>query len=118
MEVNINIVGGRRMPPSGKVNERAISTEKVREAVNKLRSGEAPGLDGIPVEWTMMPIFLSGCMLSGKVLNTFIHGVIIPLLKCKSNNPADFNNYRPSTIATALSKVLEQVLLLRLARYL
>ena len=43
--------------------------------------------------------------------------VIIPLLKCKSEDPADVNNYRSIVIATALSKVLEQVLLSRLARY-
>ena len=47
-----------------------------------------------------------------------MHVVIIPLLKCKSKDPADVNNYRPIATATALSKVLEQVLLSRLARYL
>ena len=41
--------------------------------------------------------------------------VIIPLLKCKSKDPADVNNYRPIAIATALSMVFEQVLLSRLA---
>ena len=47
-----------------------------------------------------------------------MHVMIIPLLKCKSKDPADVNNYRPIAIATALSKVLEQVLLSRLASYL
>ena len=48
-----------------------------------------------------------------------MHVVIIPLLKCKSKDPADVNNYRPIiAIATALSKVPEQVSLLRLARCL
>ena len=65
-----------------------------------------------------MSIFLSGCMLTGKLPNSLIHVVIIPLLKCKSKDPADVNNYRPIAIATALYKVLEQVLLSRLARYL
>ena len=65
-----------------------------------------------------MSIFLSGGMLSGKLPSTLMHVVIVPLLKCKSKDPADVNNYRPIAIATALSKVLEQVLLLRLARYL
>ena len=44
--------------------------------------------------------------------------VIIPLLKCKSKDPEDVNNYRPTAIVTAICKVLEQVLLSRLARYL
>ena len=63
-------------------------------------------------------IFLSGCMLIGKLPNSLMHVVIMPLLKCKSKDPADVNNYRPIAIATALCKVLEQVLLSRLARYL
>ena len=83
--------------------------------------------DGIPSEvykfaserlLTIMSIFLSGCMLSGKLPSTLMHVVIIPLLKCKSKDPADVNNYRPIAIATPLSKVLEQVLLLQLTRYL
>ena len=65
-----------------------------------------------------MSIFVSGCMLSGKLPSTLMHVVITPLLKCKSKDPADVNNYRSIAIATALSKELEQVLLSRLARYL
>ena len=49
---------------------------------------------------------------------TLMHVVITPLLKCISKDPADVNNYRPIATATALSKVLDQVLLSRLARYL
>ena len=51
-----------------------------------------------------------GCLLHGKLP----HVVIIPLLECKWKDPADVNNYKPITIAT-LIKVLEQVLLSRLA---
>ena len=65
-----------------------------------------------------MSIFLSGCMLAGMPPSTLLHVVIIPLLKCKSKDPANVNNYRPIVIATALSKVLEQILLSRLAIYL
>ena len=31
-------------------NDRAISLEEAREAVNETKSGSAPGLDGFPVE--------------------------------------------------------------------
>ena len=53
--------------------------------------------------------FLSGCMLTGNLPSTLMHVVIIPLLKSKSKETADINNYRPVAIATALSKILEQV---------
>ena len=92
-----------------------------------LKNNKAVGNDGIQSEvykfaseqlLTMMSIFLSGCVLTGKLLNSLMHLVIIPLLKCKSKDSADVNNYRLIAIATALSKVLEQVMLSRLARYL
>ena len=82
-----------------------------------LKSKKAVGNDGIPSEvykfaserlLTIMSIFFSGCVLSGKLLSTLMHVVIIPRLKCKSKDPADVNNYRPIAIATSLSKVLEQ----------
>ena len=34
----------------GDLNERAISMVEVGEAVNEMRSGKAPGLDGFSVE--------------------------------------------------------------------
>ena len=48
IEANINVVGNRRMPVLGDLNERAISLEEVGEAMNEMRSGKAPGLDGFP----------------------------------------------------------------------
>ena len=49
-EANINVVGNWRMPVLGDLNERAISLEEVREAVNEMKSFKAPGLDGFPVK--------------------------------------------------------------------
>ena len=95
-----------------------INVHELRQIVRGLKSKKAVGNDGIPSEvykfasehlLTIMPIFLSGCMLSGKLLSTLMHVVIIPLLKFKSEDPAVVNNNRPIAIATALSKVLEQV---------
>ena len=49
-EANINVVGNWRMPVLGDLNERAISLEEVGEAVNEMKSGKAPALDGFTVE--------------------------------------------------------------------
>ena len=95
------------------------------QIVKGLKNNKAVDNDGIPSEvykfaserlLTMMSIFLSGYMLTGKLPNTLMHVVIMQLLKCKSKDPADVRNYKPIIIATALSKVLEQVLLSQLAR--
>ena len=91
-----------------------------------LKNKKAVGNDESPSEvykfaserlLTIMSIFLSGCMLRGKLPSILINVVIIRLLKCKSKDPADVNNFRPIAIARALSKVLEQVFLSRLAMY-
>ena len=97
-----------------------INVHELLQIVRELKNQKAVGNDGIPFEvykfaserlLTNTVIFLSGCMLTGKQPSTLMHEVIIPLLKCKSKDPADINNYRPIAIATTLSKVLEQVLL-------
>ena len=49
-EANINVVGNWRMPVLGDLNERAITLGEVREALNEIKSGKAPGLDGFTVE--------------------------------------------------------------------
>ena len=49
-EANINVVSNWQIPVLGDLNERAISLEEVREAVNEMNSGKAPGLDGFPVK--------------------------------------------------------------------
>ena len=104
-----------------------INVHELRQIVKGLKNNKGVGNDRIPSEvckfaserlLTVMSIFLSSCMLTGKLPNSLMHVVIIPLLKCKSKNPADVNNYRPIAIATAISKLFEQVLLSRLARYL
>ena len=49
-EANTNVVGNWRMPVLGDLNERAMSLEEVREAVNEMKSAKAPGLNGFPGE--------------------------------------------------------------------
>ena len=47
-EANINVVGNWRMLVLGDLNERVISLEEVGEAVNEMKSGKSPGLNGFP----------------------------------------------------------------------
>ena len=67
---------------------------------------------------TIDPTFCGSRFSTGKLLAIEDLTFFLRLLKCKSTDPADVNNYRPIAIATALSKVPEQVLLLRFSMYL
>ena len=87
---NINVVGNWRMPVLGDLNERAISLEEVREAVNEMRSGKAPGLDGFPVEclkkggtavFELVVRLLNGSFDIGVVPMDWRGACIVPLYK-------------------------------------
>ena len=50
-EANVIAIGnGRRMPVLNDMNEKCISEEEVKKAVNEMKEGKAPGLDGCPAE--------------------------------------------------------------------
>ena len=82
------------MPVLGDLNESAISLEEVGEAVNEVKSGKAPMLDGFPVEclkkggmavleWLVRLLNLSFDM--GLVPMDFRVACIVPLYKGKGN---------------------------------
>ena len=52
-EAIINVVGNWRKPVLGDLNERAMPLAEEWEAVNEIKSGKAPGLDGFPLECLM-----------------------------------------------------------------
>ena len=89
-EANINVVGNWRMPVLEDLNERAILLEEVGGAVNEMRSGKAPGLDGFPVE----------CLKKGgmavlewpvRLLNLSFDVVVVPMdMKLNEFNAAIF----------------------------
>jgi len=43
---------------------------------------------------------------AGYLPRAFMQAVVVPLVKCKTGNLADINNYRAIAISTALSKFL------------
>ena len=46
-----------------------------------------------------------------------MQAVVVPLIKCKTGNLADINNYRAIDISTALSKLFESVIAKRVFTY-
>ena len=77
-----------------------INVHELRQIVKKKQNNKAVGNDGILSEVykfaseRLLTIFLSGCMLTGKLPSIFMQVVITPPLKCKSKDPADVNNCR------------------------
>ena len=105
----------------GTLKERAISIEEVREAVNEIKSGNATGLDGFPVE----------CLKKGgmavlkwlvRLLNISfdkwlvpmgrLSACIVPLCKKKSDN-SEFSKSRGISLLSVVGKQYDGVLIKR-----
>jgi hypothetical protein len=87
--------------------------------VKRQKCGKAVGSDGISMEafiygGTRLNVHISllfNLFLKFSFLPTsFMKNIIIPLVKCKSGDLADVNNYRAIAVSTALSKLFENVL--------
>ena len=73
-----HVVANWWMPGLGDLNERAISLEKVGEAVNEMKSGKTPGLDGFPVECLNKGgMAVLECLV--RLLNLSYHMGVVPM---------------------------------------
>ena len=101
----------------GDLNERAISLEEVREAVNEIRSGKAPGLDGFLVEclkkggmevleWLVRLLNLSFDM--GVVPMDWRGACIVPLYKGKGDK-CECSNSRGISLLSVVGKLFCRV---------
>ena len=100
-------------------NNCTFTVSDVVNACAKQKSGKSVGHDGIAIE-----AFIYGgtklCVHIALLFNLFINyaylprmfmqSVIVPLVKCKTGNLSDVNNYRAIAISTAVSKLFEYLL--------
>jgi len=85
-------------------------------AIYSQKYGKAAGPDGIHTE-----AFIYGCrrlhvymcilfnlfLMHGYVPDDFCQSTIIPLVKCKSGDLSDVNNYRAIALSNSITKILE-----------
>ena len=101
-----------------------IKQNEIKDIVMSLKDG-APGIDGIPasvlkhsIDQIAMPLSHI-CQLSlneGCFPSELKIAKIIPLYK--ANDPSLFNNYRPISLLSVFSKILEKIMYDRLYNYL
>jgi len=93
----------------------------------QLTKGKSAGMDGLNGESLkhadpLLPLLLSlcfTCMFKHSYLPTdMLSSIIIPLVKNKSGDLSDKNNYRPIALSSIISKVFEHIILQRLEAYL
>jgi len=98
-----------------------VSSETVSQLIGRLSSNSAPGMDGVTGEHlkhgkcdllcTTLSVLLSHCLSWQVTPSIFKVGVIVPILKKPSLNPNEPCNFRPVTLSSVFSKLLELIML-------
>ena len=96
-----------------------LTLDDVIDAINKQKRGKASGPDGIHMEafifgchrlFLYLSILFNLCLLYGYVPDALHHATIIPLVKCKTGDLTDVNNYRAIALSNSVSEILETLL--------
>ena len=104
-----------------------ITVDLIDKCIARLALGKACGPDDLSAEhikFAHPSLVCALCILFRLIVahryvpNNFGRGVIIPLVKDKSHNLNDIDNYRAITLIPIISKLFEQVLLLLCEDYL
>ena len=102
--------------------EMVVSTNCVSQIVDNLECGKSAGPDEICAEYLkfsndkisiLLALCFIVCLSHGYLPTALIETTIVPIVKNKSGNLSDSNNYRPIALATIVSKILESVILLK-----
>ena len=116
------------MKVSSTINpEMVVSTNCVSQIVDNLECGKSAGPDRICAEHLkfsndkisiLLALCFTVCLSHGYLPTALIETTIVPIVKNKSGNLSDSNNYRPIALATIVSKILESVILIKCGEYL
>ena len=104
-----------------------VSAQEVKHVIHKLNSGKAAGPDSLSAEslqfadnrlYTLLALCFSSVFIHGVVPSPLIDTLILPVVKNKSGDVTDKNNYRPIALANVISKGLELIMLQRCEQYI
>ncbi|XP_077989324.1 CST complex subunit CTC1-like [Glandiceps talaboti] len=99
-----------------------VNTDEIRKFFNDLPSGKSPGSDGLGAEHLKyasnrlavhVALCFSAMLVHGEVPDSIANVILVPIVKDKTSDLSNKNNYRPIALTSMFSKVLEYVLLCR-----
>lgn len=102
------------------------NTEEVKSCIRRLKNSKAPGYDKVhnslikalpPTAITLFVLIINACLQLSYFPAAWKHAKVIPIRK--PNKPASHpNSYRPISLLSSLSKILERIILTRLNQHL
>ena len=118
-EADIVAVGGVQVPVMGEENEREITREEVKMALNETKGGKAPGMDGVRVEmlkegvvtvleWLVRVFNI--CFMLSIVPVDWVIACMVPLYK-GMGDVHECSNFRCISLLSVVRKVYGRVLI-------
>ena len=108
-------------------NSITITPSDILDALKNIKCGKSSGIDGISAEHlvfahsrihVLLSLLFSSFTTHGYLPGMFMKTAIVPIIKNKTGDISDKNNYRPIAIVTAASKIFELCLSVILENYL
>ena len=100
---------------------RLITAEDVARLIPELNRNASPGADGVtaehliygssPVLLQVIASLLTACLAEMRVPASFAISTVVPLIKKSGMDPDCADNYRPISLVSTVSKLLEMILL-------
>jgi exonuclease III len=96
-----------------------ITQDMIWHCVRNMKRGKSPGHDGLSIEHILyggpllhvkMAQFFNLCLAHGFLPDEFMTTNVVPIVKNRTGDLSDPSNYRPISLATVLSKVLEKLI--------
>ena len=110
------------------VNDQSIVSEnEIIEAISELSSGKSPEVDNLSGEHLkyagdrlpfLLAVLFTSMFVHGYMPRDMVKSVVVPVVKAKTKSISNKSNYRPITLATVISKLLEKIIHTRLEPYL
>ena len=97
-----------------------VTPDMVSVAIGKLKCGKACGSDRLFAEHyihadsqlaVLLSTFFTSALTHGHVPDAFMQSILVPVIKNKSGDSNDVNNYRPIALVTIASNFFEMILL-------
>uniref|UniRef100_A0A2A4KA90 Reverse transcriptase domain-containing protein n=1 Tax=Heliothis virescens TaxID=7102 RepID=A0A2A4KA90_HELVI len=99
---------------------------EVAKSISSMSRGKSPGHDGLSIEHLrfagphlprVLAMLYSFCMGHSYLPSEMLRTVVVPIVKNKTGDLADSGNYRPISLATVISKVLDSMLNTKLNKF-
>ncbi|CAG5034576.1 unnamed protein product [Parnassius apollo] len=104
-----------------------FTAKEVANVINNMTRGKSPGHDDLSIEHLqyagvhlprVLTMLYNACIGHEYLPQELMKTIVVPVLKNKTGDATDKNNYRPISLATVIAKVLDGLLDRRISKHI